>query len=40
MLIYVVGVNADEVHVCGEETVIDLLQNIALDTGDSVEVKR
>ncbi|KAF6041183.1 hypothetical protein EB796_000521 [Bugula neritina] len=34
------GVNADEVHLCGEEAVIDLIKNIALDTGDTVEVKR
>ncbi|XP_067943763.1 ATP-dependent RNA helicase SUPV3L1, mitochondrial-like isoform X2 [Watersipora subatra] len=34
------GVNADEVHLCGEETAIDLIQNLALDTGDTVEIRR
>lgn len=32
--------NADEVHICGEETVIDIIKHISLETGDSVEVKR
>jgi len=40
MALLLVGVNADEVHLCGEEAVIDLIKNIALDTGDTVEVKR
>ena len=39
-LIGLIGVNADEVHLCGEETVIDLIKHMALDTGDIVEVKR
>ena len=39
-LIGPIGVNADEVHLCGEETVIDLIKHMALDTGDIVEVKR
>ena len=37
---YFIGVNADEIHLCGEDSVIDLIKNYALDTGDIVEVKK
>jgi len=36
----ILGVNADEVHLCGEDTVIDIIRDMSLDTGDDVEVRR
>ncbi len=32
----VLGVCAKEVHLCGEDTVVDLIQRLAIDTGDEV----
>ena len=32
------GIAAKEIHVCGEETAIDLVENLLLSTGDSFEV--
>lgn len=40
MTFVILGVNADEVHLCGEEAVVDLIRNLSLDTGDLVEVNR
>ncbi|XP_046562779.1 ATP-dependent RNA helicase SUPV3L1, mitochondrial-like [Haliotis rubra] len=34
------GLNADEVHVCGEGTAIDLVKEMTLATGDEMEVKQ
>ncbi|XP_033757715.1 ATP-dependent RNA helicase SUV3 homolog, mitochondrial-like [Pecten maximus] len=33
------GLNADEIHLCGEESAIPLIKNLAKLTGDNVEVK-
>lgn len=33
------GLNADEIHLCGEESAVPLIQNLAKLTGDNVEVK-
>lgn len=32
------GINADEVHVCGETGALELLQRICLRTGETIEV--
>lgn len=32
------GVVADEVHICGEAAAIDLIKNIMITTGEDVEV--
>lgn len=32
------GINADEVHVCGEAGALELLQKICLRTGETIEV--
>lgn len=34
------GVQAREIHLCGEETAVDLVQRIVECTGDSLEIKR
>ena len=34
------GLAAKEIHVCGEETAIDLVEQLALSTGDELEVGR
>ncbi|XP_045190308.2 ATP-dependent RNA helicase SUV3 homolog, mitochondrial-like [Mercenaria mercenaria] len=34
------GIAAKEVHVCGEETAIDLVENLMYSTGDSFEVRK
>ena len=36
----VLGVCAKELHLCGEDTVVDLIQRLAIDTGDEVVVHR
>lgn len=32
------GIAADEVHLCGEEAAVDLIKNLAATTGDNFEV--
>lgn len=32
------GIVADEIHICGEEAAVELVRNLALATGDSFEV--
>lgn len=34
------GISADEIHLCGESAAIDLVKNICVSTGENVEVRR
>lgn len=34
------GINAEEVHVCGEESGIELIRDLALTTGDTIEIRK
>lgn len=36
----VLGVQAKEVHLCGEESAVDLIQRLVKDVGDEIEVRR
>ncbi|KAJ3138732.1 RNA helicase [Geranomyces variabilis] len=36
----VLGIQADEIHLCGEPTIIPLIMEMAKDTGDTVEINR
>ena len=34
------GVCAQEVHICGDASAIDFVQDLCLDTGDELEIRR
>lgn len=38
-LIFLVGVCAQEVHVCGEASAVSIIKELAMSTGDQVEVR-
>lgn len=36
----VLGAQCDELHLCGEESVVELVEGIAMELGDDIEIKR